>query len=91
MILFFRPFIWPDFHKNVRDFACNFDMEIMEVKGNEEIAEKSYGAAKKVLSSILWNDFSINYRLKYTCSYAISSVVVQKIWLYCKRSVNFHS
>jgi len=26
------------------------------------------GPPKKVLSSILWNDFSITYRLEYTCS-----------------------
>ncbi|WP_324291851.1 DUF1638 domain-containing protein [Methanosarcina mazei] len=37
----------PDFHKNVRDFARTFDMEIMEVKGSVELAEKSYKAAKK--------------------------------------------
>lgn len=37
----------PDFHKNVRDFARTFDMEIMEVKGSAELAEKSYRAAKK--------------------------------------------
>jgi hypothetical protein len=37
----------PDFHKNVRDFAHTFNMEIVEVKGNVELAEKSYSAAKK--------------------------------------------
>ncbi|WP_410509595.1 DUF1638 domain-containing protein [Methanosarcina hadiensis] len=37
----------PDFHKNVRDFARTFDMEIIEVKGSVELAEKSYRAAKK--------------------------------------------
>lgn len=37
----------PDFHKNVQDFARTFDMEIMEVKGSMELAEKSYRAAKK--------------------------------------------
>jgi hypothetical protein len=37
----------PDFHKNVRDFARTFDMEIVEVKGSVELAEKSYRAAKK--------------------------------------------
>jgi hypothetical protein len=37
----------PDFHKNVQDFARTFDMEIMEVKGSVELAEKSYRAAKK--------------------------------------------
>ena len=37
----------PDFHKNIRDFAHTFNMEIVEVKGNVELAEKSYRAAKK--------------------------------------------
>lgn len=37
----------PDFHKNVRDFARTFDMEIIEVKGSVELAEKSYRTAKK--------------------------------------------
>lgn len=37
----------PDFHKNVRDFARTFDMEIVEVKGSVELAEKSYRTAKK--------------------------------------------
>lgn len=37
----------PDFHKNVRDFARTFDMEIVEVKGSMELAEKSYKTAKK--------------------------------------------
>lgn len=37
----------PDFHKNVLDFARTFDMEIIEVKGSVELAEKSYRAAKK--------------------------------------------
>lgn len=37
----------PDFHKNVRDFARTFDMEIVEVKGSAELAEKSYRTAKK--------------------------------------------
>ena len=39
----------PDFHKNIRDFARTFDMEIVEVKGNAELAEKSYRDAKKGL------------------------------------------
>jgi hypothetical protein len=44
----------PDFHKNVRDFAHTFDMEIVEVKGSVELAEKSYKAAKKgVIQHIL--------------------------------------
>ncbi|MEL7665451.1 MAG: DUF1638 domain-containing protein [Methanosarcina mazei] len=44
----------PDFHKNVRDFAHTFDMEIVEVKGSMELAEKSYKAAKKgVIQHIL--------------------------------------
>ncbi|HII01319.1 TPA: DUF1638 domain-containing protein [Methanosarcinaceae archaeon] len=37
----------PDFHKNVREFARTFDMEIVEIKGSAELAEKSYRAAKK--------------------------------------------
>lgn len=37
----------PDFHKNILDFARTFDMEIVEVKGSAELAEKSYRAAKK--------------------------------------------
>jgi hypothetical protein len=37
----------PDFHKNIQDFARTFDMEIVEVKGSAELAEKSYRAAKK--------------------------------------------
>ncbi|HEY3362835.1 MAG TPA: DUF1638 domain-containing protein [Methanosarcina sp.] len=37
----------PNFHKNVKDFARSFDMEIVEVKGSVELAEKSYRAAKK--------------------------------------------
>ncbi|WP_255350467.1 MULTISPECIES: DUF1638 domain-containing protein [unclassified Methanosarcina] len=37
----------PDFHKNIRGFARTFDMEIMEIKGSAELAEKSYRAAKK--------------------------------------------
>jgi hypothetical protein len=37
----------PDFHKNIRDFARTFDMEIMEIKGSVELAEKSYMDAKK--------------------------------------------
>jgi hypothetical protein len=37
----------PDFHKNILDFARTFDMEIVEVKGSAELAEKSYMAAKK--------------------------------------------
>jgi hypothetical protein len=36
----------PDFHENVREFARNFDMEIVEIKGSVELAEKSYSAAK---------------------------------------------
>ena len=44
----------PDFHKNVRDFARTFDMEIVEVKGSVELAEKSYKTAKKgVIQHIL--------------------------------------
>ncbi|MGB9929121.1 MAG: DUF1638 domain-containing protein [Methanosarcina sp.] len=46
----------PDFHKNIRDFARTFDMEIVEIKGSVELADKSTGLPKKVLSSILWND-----------------------------------
>jgi hypothetical protein len=37
----------PDFHKNIRDFARTFEMEIVEVKGSVELAEKAYMAAKK--------------------------------------------
>ncbi len=37
----------PDFHKNVREFARNFDMEIVEIKGSAELAEKSYRAARQ--------------------------------------------
>ncbi len=37
----------PDFNKNVRDFARTFDMEIVEIKGSAELAEKSYRAARK--------------------------------------------
>ncbi|AKB73716.1 hypothetical protein MSLAZ_0455 [Methanosarcina lacustris Z-7289] len=44
----------PDFHTNIRDFARTFDMEIVEVKGSAELAEKSYRAAKKgVIQHIL--------------------------------------
>ena len=46
----------PDFHKNVRDFARTFDMEIVEVKGSVELAEKSYRAAKKGLIQHTWNN-----------------------------------
>ncbi|AKB25291.1 hypothetical protein MSMTP_1822 [Methanosarcina sp. MTP4] len=37
----------PDFNKNVQDFARTFNMEIVEIKGSTELAEKSYKAAKK--------------------------------------------
>ncbi|AKB26226.1 hypothetical protein MSMTP_2757 [Methanosarcina sp. MTP4] len=37
----------PDFNKNVLDFARTFDMEIVEIKGSAELAEKSYRTAKK--------------------------------------------
>ncbi|WP_440955797.1 DUF1638 domain-containing protein [Methanosarcina sp. Mfa9] len=37
----------PDFNKNIRGFARTFDMEIVEIKGSAELAEKSYRAAKK--------------------------------------------
>jgi hypothetical protein len=37
----------PDFYKNVWDFAHIFNMEVVEIKGNVELAEKSYRAAKK--------------------------------------------
>ena len=44
----------PDFHKNIQDFARTFNMEIVEVKGSAELAEKSYRAAKKgVIKHIL--------------------------------------
>ncbi|MDD3245743.1 MAG: DUF1638 domain-containing protein [Methanosarcina sp.] len=37
----------PDFHKNIQDFARTFNMEIVEIKGSTELAEKSYMAARK--------------------------------------------
>lgn len=39
----------PDFHKNIRDFARTFNMEIVEIKGSVELADRSYRAAKKGL------------------------------------------
>jgi hypothetical protein len=37
----------PDFNKNVLEFARTFGMEIKDLKGNAEIAEQSYLAAKR--------------------------------------------
>lgn len=42
----------PDFHTNVKEFACNFDMKIVNIRGCPEISEQSYlnarnGATKK--------------------------------------------
>jgi hypothetical protein len=32
----------PDFHINVREFACTFDMKVVNLKGSVEITEQSY-------------------------------------------------
>ncbi|WP_292388566.1 DUF1638 domain-containing protein [Methanosarcina sp. UBA5] len=32
----------PDFHVNVKDFACPFDMKVVNLKGSLEITEQSY-------------------------------------------------
>lgn len=32
----------PDFHTNVKDFACTFGMKVVNLKGNVEITEQSY-------------------------------------------------
>ncbi|RXA17398.1 DUF1638 domain-containing protein [Methanosarcina sp. MSH10X1] len=42
----------PDFHVNVKEFACTYDMKVVNLKGNVEITEQSYlnarnGAAEK--------------------------------------------
>jgi Protein of unknown function (DUF1638). len=32
----------PNFHTNVKDFACTFGMKVVNLKGNVEITERSY-------------------------------------------------
>lgn len=32
----------PDFHTNVKEFACTFDMKVVNIRGNPEISEHSY-------------------------------------------------
>ncbi|MDD3043240.1 MAG: DUF1638 domain-containing protein [Methanosarcinaceae archaeon] len=39
----------PDFHKNVRDFARSFGMEILEREGSPEVAKRSYEYARKAV------------------------------------------
>jgi len=39
----------PDFHKNVREFACRFNMEVRKMKGSVEIAKRSYEHARKAV------------------------------------------
>lgn len=40
----------PDFHTNVKDFACTFGMKVVNLKGNVEITEKSYLNARNGVS-----------------------------------------
>jgi hypothetical protein len=45
----------PDFHTNVKDFACTFGMKVVNLKGNMEITEQSYlnarnGSIKKTIT-----------------------------------------
>lgn len=39
----------PDFHKNVREFACRFNMEVRDMKGSVEVAKQSYEHARKAV------------------------------------------
>lgn len=39
----------PDFHKNVREFACRFNMEVRNMKGSVEVAKQSYEYARKAV------------------------------------------
>ncbi|MGB9929572.1 MAG: DUF1638 domain-containing protein [Methanosarcina sp.] len=41
----------PEFHRNVEEFACEFDMQIIDLKGNVEIAEQAYSKARNSLRS----------------------------------------
>ncbi len=42
----------PDFHKNVREFACRFNMEVRGMKGSVEVAKQSYEHARKAVIGI---------------------------------------
>ena len=37
----------PDFHLNVKDFACTFGMKVVNLKGSMEVTEQSYLNARK--------------------------------------------
>jgi len=36
----------PEFHRNVKEFACRYNMEIVNLTGNVEITEQAYLAAR---------------------------------------------
>jgi len=39
----------PEFDKNVREFACRFNMEVRDMKGSVEVAKRSYEHARKAV------------------------------------------
>jgi hypothetical protein len=39
----------PDFNKNVQGFASNFCMKITDLKGNADVADQCYLAARKMI------------------------------------------
>ncbi len=39
-----------EFAENVKEFACKFDMKIADIKGNMEVAEHSYLAARNIVT-----------------------------------------
>ncbi len=39
-----------EFDENVKEFACKFDMKVTDIKGNMEVAEHSYFAARNVVT-----------------------------------------
>lgn len=53
----------PDFHINVREFACNFDIKVVNLKGSVEITKQSTWMPE-IVQLENNNEAGLNFHLK---------------------------